>query len=94
MDDEAREVLDFGSFALEVRSDGCNAAVLDGHVHDAVAAVDGVHDTGIPEKTIPHNLILLLVGAALRPSGLLVGWWRALRASHSSIVGLNLPTGP
>jgi len=93
-DDEAREVLDFGSFALEVRSDGCNAAVLDGHVHDAVAAVDGVHDTGIPEKTIPHNLILLLVGAAL---GRLVCWSDGggrLRASHSSIVGLNLPTGP
>ena len=83
-DDEAREVLDFGSFALEVRSDGCNAAVLDGHVHDAVSAVDRVHDTGILEKTIPHNLILLLVGAAL---GRLVCWSDGggrLRAGHSS----------
>ena len=35
-DDEAREVLDFGNFALEVRSDGSNAAVLDGYVHNAV----------------------------------------------------------
>ena len=75
--DEAREVLDFGNLALEVRSDGCNEAVLDGYVHDAVSAVDRVHDTGILEKTIPHNLDSPFGRCGARPPGLLVGWWRA-----------------